>query len=247
MLNEFISTIGTQDVARQNRFAVSVHGPGGLADREINMLCEAATFPGQNIRTTGDSLRAGPAREVGQGVTYGPITLRFLCRPGQTEKKYFENWQVQMFNKLTWQVNYYKDYVGEIKLDQLDRFDRSRYSVTIYEAYPKIITEQDFSYQSDNAYQTLSVEFTYFYWDSENTGPLPNTGPPGRQGVKRKPPPTTAKKGKGNRKEGDGDSLTSGAEHTAVDDFSDMPSAGFVDQSRSSHIGAHNRQNQRGE
>ena len=81
MLNEFISTIGTQDVARQNRFAVSVHGPGGMADREINMLCEAATFPGQNIRTAGDGLRAGPAREVGQGVTYGPITLRFLCRP----------------------------------------------------------------------------------------------------------------------------------------------------------------------
>ena len=243
MLNEFISTIGTQDVARQNRFAVSVHGPGGLADREINMLCESVSFPGQNIRTTGDSLRAGPAREVGQGVTYGPITLRFVCRPGLTEKKYFENWQELMFNKETWQASYYKDYIGEIKLDQLDRFDRSRYSVTIYEAYPKIITEQDFSYQSDNAYQTLSVQFTYWYWDSNNTSreQLMN-----KQGARRSPPPTTAKKGKGNRKEGDGDSLTGGAEHTAVDDFSDMPSSGFVDQSRSSHIGAHNRQNQRG-
>ena len=170
MLNQFISTIGGQDVSRQNRFAVSVYGPGGMAERQINMLCEAASFPGQNVRTTADSLRAGPAREVGQGTTYGPITLRFLCRPGLPEKKYFEDWQELMFSKETWQVNYYKNYVGEIVLDQLDRHDRSRYTVTMYEAYPKIITAQDFSYQSDNAYQTLSVEFTYFYWDSDNSG-----------------------------------------------------------------------------
>ena len=247
MLNEFISTIGTQDVARQNRFAVSVHGPGGLAEREINMLCESVSFPGQNIRTTGDSLRAGPVREVGQGVTYGPITLRFLCRPGLTEKKYFENWQELMFNKETWQASYYKDYIGEIKLDQLDRFDRSRYSVTIYEAYPKIITAQDFSYQSDNAYQTLSVEFTYWYWDSENTSKeqLMN-----RQGVRRAPPSTTAKKSNQPPDNSTAESKANSSKTAGggqVDDFSDMPSSGFVDQSRSSHIGAHNRMNQRGE
>ena len=34
---------------------------------------------------------------------------------------------------------------------------------------------------------------------------------------------------------------------TYVDDFSDMPSEGFVDQSRSFQHGAHNRLNQRGE
>ena len=191
MLNEFISTIGTQDVARQNRFAVSIHGPGGLATREINLLCESASFPGQNIRTTGDGLRAGPAREVGQGATYGPITLRFVCRPGLPEKKYFENWQELMFSKETWQVSYYKNYIGEIKMDQLDRMDRGRYSITIYEAYPKIITAQDVSYQSDNAYQTLSVEFTYFYWDSDNSSmeQLMN-----KQGTRRSPPSTKQKR-----------------------------------------------------
>ena len=34
---------------------------------------------------------------------------------------------------------------------------------------------------------------------------------------------------------------------TYVDDFSDMPSEGFVDQSRSFHHGHHNRMNQKGE
>jgi hypothetical protein len=131
-------------------------------------------------------------------------------------------------------------------MDQLDRMDRGRYAITIYEAYPKIITEQEFSYQSDNAYQTLSVQFTYWYWDSDNSSreQLMN-----KQGARRAPPDTRSHKkaGTGNV---DGFEAFSGgrggAEVTAVDNFSDMPSAGFVDQSRSSRIGHHNRQNQRG-
>ena len=68
-LSEFIATIAGQDLSRQNRYEVEIHGPGGLADRTISMLCESDQFPGQNIRTTADSLRAGPQREMGQGVT----------------------------------------------------------------------------------------------------------------------------------------------------------------------------------
>ena len=168
-LSEFIATIAGQDLSRQNRYEVEIHGPGGLADRTISMLCESAQFPGQNIRTTADSLRAGPQREMGQGVTYGPITLRFICRPHMPEKKYFEDWQDLMVDKNTWQMNYYKNYIGEISMKALDVSDRDRYNIVIHEAYPKIITAQDFSYSSNNAYQTVSVEFTYWFWESDNT------------------------------------------------------------------------------
>ena len=149
-LSEFIATIAGQDLSRQNRYEVEIHGPGGLADRTISMLCESAQFPGQNIRTTADSLRAGPQREMGQGVTYGPITLRFICRPHMPEKKYFEDWQDLMVDKNTWQMNYYKNYIGEISMKALDVSDRDRYNIVIHEAYPKIITAQDFSYSSNN-------------------------------------------------------------------------------------------------
>ena len=168
-LSEFIATIAGQDLSRQNRYEVEIHGPGGLADRTISMLCESAQFPGQNISTTADSLRAGPQREMGQGVTYGPITLRFICRPHMPEKKYFEDWQDLMVDKNTWQMNYYKNYIGEISMKALDVSDRDRYNIVIHEAYPKIITAQDFSYSSNNAYQTVSVEFTYWFWESDNT------------------------------------------------------------------------------
>ena len=189
-LSEFIATIAGQDLSRQNRYEVEIHGPGGLADRTISMLCESAQFPGQNIRTTADSLRAGPQREMGQGVTYGPITLRFICRPHMPEKKYFEDWQDLMVDKNTWQMNYYKNYIGEISMKALDVSDRDRYNIVIHEAYPKIITAQDFSYSSNNAYQTVSVEFTYWFWESDNVPPR-GKGP--RRGCKRKPPTTTQK------------------------------------------------------
>ena len=170
-LREFIASLARKDVARQNRYAAEIFPPASspLAGKmevaeHINMMCESVTFPGQNIRTAEDDLRQGPTREIGQGVTYGDITLNFICTPGLPEKKYFEIWQHQMFDPVTWQAKFYKDYIGEINLYQLDREDKPWYGIKIYEVYPKIITGQDYSYSSSDAYQTLSIEFALHHW-----------------------------------------------------------------------------------
>ena len=234
-LSEFISTIQGQDLARQNRYSVSVHGPGGLANRNLSLLCESAQFPGQNIRTTADSLRAGPTREMGQGVTYGPITLRFICTPSMSEKKFFEDWQDLMIDKSTWQVAYYKDYIGEIEMQSLDYSERDRYSITIHEAYPKIITAQDYSYQSNNAYQTISVEFTYWFWESDNSSPAQLAN---RQGARRGIPVKKA---------------ATGDAATQVDTFSELngsnPGSRTTTATGSQHSGFkhHNYMNDKGE
>ena len=55
----------------------------------------------------------------------------------------------------------------------LDQQDRDRYVCSIYEAYPKTITAQDFSYGSNGAYQTISIEFTYRWWDAVTTAVAP--------------------------------------------------------------------------
>ena len=191
-LNEFIATIAKRDVARQNRFATEIFPPGALGvtdtlsgasgvqvmlppNRQVNMLCESVTFPGQNIRTASDDLRSGPSREIGQGVTYGDITLSFICTPGLPEKRFFEIWQSMMFNSVTWQAKFYNEYIGEIKLYQLDREDVPRYGIRIYEAYPKIITGQDYSYSSSDSYQTLSVEFALHHWTPLSDNDLKNS------------------------------------------------------------------------
>ena len=166
-LDEFRATIAGKDLARQNRFEVRITGPV-KSDKQVNLLAESVSIPGQNIRSVPDDLRYGPARDHAQGVTYGDISMTFICTPGMQEKVYFEEWQkriVQLGERDPgWNVNFYKDYVGEIQINQLDRQNQPKYQVTIIEPWPKTINAQEFTLSSNDSYQTVSVDFAYRYW-----------------------------------------------------------------------------------
>ena len=170
-LSQFTSTIASSDVARQNRFEAQIMSPIGGMDYATSMLVESVEFPGQTIRSTPDLLRFGPQREVGQAVMYGDnVSMSFICRPGLPEKQFFERWHEKIFNRDTWEINYYGSYIGDIKLYQLDKNDGKRYTVEIFEAYPKTIVAQTYSQSSNDSYQTLSVQFAFRYWTSSASG-----------------------------------------------------------------------------
>ena len=168
-LQRFTSELSRQDVARPNRFVAMISPPGG-SNNSVNLMCESAEFPGQNIRTTPDTLRYGPQREIGHAAMYAQsMNLTFICLSGMPERTFFENWQGKVFNKSSWEANYYSDYIGTIALHQLDRKDNQRFSIYVQEAYPKTIAAQTFNQGSNNAYQTLSVNFTFRSYDSSNS------------------------------------------------------------------------------
>ena len=190
-LDEFRATIAGKDLARQNRFEVRITGPVG-GDKQVNLLAESVSIPGQNIRSVPDDLRYGPARDHAQGVTYGDISMTFICTPGMQEKVYFEEWQkriVQLGERDPgWNVNFYKDYVGEIQIDQLDRQNQMKYQVTIVEAWPKTINAQEFTLSSNDSYQTVSVDFAYRYWFRSALSPAVHV-PPKTSALIGGPPP----------------------------------------------------------
>ena len=167
-LNNFISNIETQGVARQNKYRVEISGPASTrpihGERDLDLRCESITFPGTNVRSVPDTLRYGPAREQGQGMTYGPFTATFICSPDLREKIYFEWWQQRIINHLTWEAKYYDDYKGELRIIQLDDQNRDTYDILVTEAYPKTISPQDVGWNNNDSYQTVAVEFTYRYW-----------------------------------------------------------------------------------
>jgi hypothetical protein len=191
-LDEFRATIAGKDLARQNRFEVRITGPAG-GDEQVNLLAESVSIPGQNIRSVPDDLRYGPARDHAQGVTYGDISMTFICTPGMQEKVYFEEWQkriVQLGERDPgWNVNFYKDYVGEIQIDQLDRQNQMKYQVTIVEAWPKTINAQEFTLSSNDSYQTVSVDFAYRYWFRSALSPAVHVPPKPPALVGGPPPP----------------------------------------------------------
>ena len=251
MLSAFQANIATSGFARPNRYRISINGKGPQAAggfrNNMAMMCESISFPGQNMMSSADSLRFGPEREFITGVSYGPISASFICSPDMSEKRFFERWQEQTIDLTTWEPKYYSDYIGGMKIYQLDRDNRATYVVELFEVYPKTVTEQALGYASNDAYQTIAVELDYHHWKYANErspqasavdefGAIDHAGKTATAVDDFSSMPT------GDSKGGESDPGTA-----YVDDFSDMPSKGFVDQSRSFQYGAHNRLNQRGE
>ena len=239
MLSSFQATIAASGFARPNRYRINISGRGPAAaggnTEALYMMCESISFPGQNMMSTADSLRFGPEREFITGVSYGPISASFICSPDMREKRFFERWQEQTIDLTTWEPKYYNDYIGNMKIYQLDRDNRATYVVELFEVYPKTVTEQALGYASNDAYQTIAVELDYHHWKYANERSPQAAYVDDFSGM-----PAGAKAGDATGGESDPGT-------TYVDDFSDMPSEGFVDQSRSFQHGAHNRLNQRGE
>ena len=168
-ISAFVGNISQQQLARKAQYKVKIFGPKNKgADANLNLLCESIAFPGQNIRSVPDTLRYGPAREHGQGITYGPFTATFMCSSDLREKKYFEWWQRQIINQNTWEVKYYDNYKGTLEISQLDVNDNETYKIKVTEAYPKTILAQDVGYAQVNAYQTIGIEFTYRFWQDDH-------------------------------------------------------------------------------
>ena len=172
-LRSFIDHVGHIGIAKKDRYAISITGPSQTpwtgyipSVQEVNMMCESISFPGQNIRSVPDTLRFGPAREHGQGITFGPFTAQFICSSDMREKMFFENWQNNIINE-RWEPNYYDNYTGSMLITQLDSWDRPTYQIEVVEAYPKTIMPQDMGYAQNNAYHTLGIEFTYRYWNPQ--------------------------------------------------------------------------------
>jgi len=166
ILSEFHSDNG---YAIPNRFEVLITRPGGSANdaRKVSLRCETVLLPGRNLNTITDGMPYGPTREVVDGVTYAEdISMTFQASSGLDERVFFEEWQELAFNKQTWNVGYYNDYVSTVEIYLLDRQDQRRYGIKLVEAFPKTIGGTDLSQSANNEIVKTPVTFSFRYWES---------------------------------------------------------------------------------
>ena len=108
---------GKDGYAVPNRFEVIITRPIGSAaeSSKVSMRCESINLPGRNLNSMTDSNIYGPTREIVDGVTYADdINMTFQASSGLEERVFFEEWQELAFNKKTWNVGYYDNYVSTI-------------------------------------------------------------------------------------------------------------------------------------
>ena len=178
VMNDILSTFHTNEgYAQPNRYEVLIFPPAGRKNgadsehivrtdpREVSLRCESVTLPGRNLSSTPDTNIHGPLREIVNNVNYADsVTMVFQASTDLRERVLFEKWQYTAFNPKTWNVGYYRDYVGSVFIYLLDKQDQRKYGLKLWEAFPKSITQTELSYASNNELIKISIDMNFRFW-----------------------------------------------------------------------------------
>ena len=162
--------------ARANRFDVGVFCPK-LGFKLEGIRVESCSLPGRQITTTAFS-EYGMPRNLPTGEIKndeGTIGMTFVCDASFADRFIIEAWMQEIFNGDGGDVdgtsihpilNYYYDYVGEVKIAQLYGDDTESLVYTLHEAYPIGFAAMALS-QSSAELLKFTVTFAYRTWESE--------------------------------------------------------------------------------
>lgn len=94
--------------------------------------------------------------------------IDFIVESDWAVRKYFETWYDDIFSSLTNgrsnTVDYRDANLSRITIKALNDNGNTNATITIYEAYPKLLLPSQFSNDIPNQYLTLSVNFNYRYY-----------------------------------------------------------------------------------
>ena len=194
-LNAFLQHNASRDgYAKQNRYEVIILLPSGVTGggdgmgtsakagyvtsnlhgetaRRISFRCESISIPARSLRTQTNNNQYGPIHQIAQGQTYAPVEASFYCGSDLAERYFFEEWQKITYNPDTYDINYYKEYIGSIEIYQLNEQDERTYGCKLEECFPITIGALPYGHGNSNQIQKISVEFAYRYWRNIATEP----------------------------------------------------------------------------
>ena len=192
VINDILSGFRSNEgYALPNRYEVIIQPPAKLGGggqenifnnserganvRDISMRVESVVLPGRTLTTAQEANVYGPDREIVEGVTYADeIAIDFQAGSGLDERVFFEIRQKQAFNEKTWNIGYYKDYIGSMQIYLLDRQDVRRYGLKLWEVFPKTITANTLTAAEATEIIKTNVSFSFRYWtnlDQNQQGP----------------------------------------------------------------------------
>ena len=195
-INAFLQHNASRDgFAKQNRYEVIILLPAGVTNasaqqagdsamssnvlsklhgetaRRISFRCDSISIPARSLRTQTNGNIYGPTHQVVQGQTFAPVEASFYCGSDLAERYFFEEWQKITYNPDTYNINYYKEYIGSVEIYQLNEQDERTYGCKLEEVFPVTIGAMPYGHANNNSIQKVSVEFAYRYWRNIATEP----------------------------------------------------------------------------
>jgi len=172
-LSDFVAEYNTNSsYALPSQYEVMITSPGSNSrlNRKVGLRCESIDLPGRGLNTSTDANMYGIAPEIVDGITFGgTLSMTFQSSADLEERIFFESWQERAWNRKTWNVGYYKDYVEEMQIYILDRNGNRRYGIQMFECFPKEIGPSSLSYGSGSEIIKIPITMQYKYWDTLDT------------------------------------------------------------------------------
>jgi len=167
-LNNFLSGFHNDNgYALPSRYDVIITSPGEGDAKKVSMRCETIDLPGRALNTSTDSNMYGIAPEIVDGITFGgTLAMNFQASSDLEERVFFESWQEMAWDKGTWNVKYYKDYIKEIEIYVLDVKNTRRYGIKLMECFPKEIGPTSLDWGPAGDIIKIPVTMQYKYWDT---------------------------------------------------------------------------------
>lgn len=143
----------------------------GETARRISFRCDSISLPGRNLRTQMNGNIYGPPHDVVQGQTFAEVAASFYAGSDLAERYFFEEWQKVTYNPDTYNINYYKEYVGAVEIYTLNEQGERTYGVRLEEAFPITVDAIALGHASNNTINKVNVSFKYRYWRNIATEP----------------------------------------------------------------------------
>ncbi len=174
-VDKFTAQIAARGLASPNKFQVEFTSvppralAGGGSVEDLNLMCESAALAGRNVQSLLDR-QYGLNREIAyNGPTYQPLNLVFLCSKDFKEKRILDRWNnICVDISKGYDLAYYQDYIGEMKVSALDLHGKKTYTITYKEVWPKTVTAIELNHSTQNAPVRVTAEMTYAYWESDD-------------------------------------------------------------------------------
>jgi hypothetical protein len=171
-LNNFVSAVRTQNLARPTQFEVEIAQPGCIkkstALRTVSLFCKSASLPQTRINTSRLQI-FGPPIYAPVGVDYGGdnITLAFYVDQQLDVKAFFDEWVDGVVNRRSGIHEYSAFYTTSMKIKQLDLQRRVVYAANFQDVFPVSVNPLMLDYNSTGQVHELSVTFNYRRWTYE--------------------------------------------------------------------------------
>jgi hypothetical protein len=165
-LQRFKEEVKGRGLARTNKFIIEFGLPKLIPKdvfklEVVQLFCETASLPGINIATQANRT-FGEQREIPYDRNFEPITLNFYVDHAMTVKSFFDSWLDTVINPVSRTINYYDNYITDVKITVIGGINENIYTMTLHEAYPKNIQAIALDQNARDAMK-LGVVFNYKY------------------------------------------------------------------------------------